>query len=206
MGIAEDQEWKESGELKLTQFGNLFYDAKEKTSEYWLEDVEHLAEYFRFGTSLGPRDDPDLYACIKDTFHVSFDPVKAIALYKLISKEGDGPEVENATKKLGSCYPLELDDAKLSFCWAKSAVAEYGEEKNMSQLHEYSCCPYATLAWHYFYGIGCEKNVEEAKLLMRWTCTINGEYKCPAFIELIKDMGLENELKYNPKLREKNNE
>ena len=199
--IAEDQEWKESGELKLTQFGRLLHDAEDKGSEYWSERVEHLADYYRFGTSLGPRDDPDLYACIKDTFRISLNPVNAIAYYKKIVNEGEGYEVENAKTQLGPCYLSIQDDAKLSFCWAKAAVAEYGEEKNMSQLHEYSCCPYVALAWHFFYGIGCEKNTEEAKNLMRWTCTTKGEYKCPAFIQLIKDMGLEKELKYNPQLR-----
>ena len=37
---------------------------------------------------------------------------------------------------------------------------------------------------------------------MRWACTEEGEYWYPAYIQLIKDMGLDNELKYNPKLGE----
>ena len=103
---------------------------------------------------------------------------------------------------MGTCYPLEQDDAKLSFCWAKVAVDNYDEEKNISQLGEHPYCPYPTLAWHYFYGIGCQKNIDETKNLMRWTCTKDGEYKRPAFIQMVKDMGLEKELRYNPKLGE----
>jgi ABC-type Fe3+ transport system substrate-binding protein len=63
-------------------------------------------------------------------------------------------------------------------------------------------CPYATLAWHYLYGVGCKKNIEEARKLMRWTCTKDGEYWYPAYKQMIKDMGLDGELKYNPKLGE----
>lgn len=199
--IVEDQTWTEIGRLKDSQFGKILHDAENKSSEYWLEDVEHLAEYYRFGTSIGPRDDPDLYACIKDTFHVSFNPVKAITYYKKIANEGEGYFAESAINHLGPCYPEEQDDAKLSFCWAQAAVAEYEEEKNVSQLGEYPDCPFPTLAWHYFYGIGCEKNIDEAKKLMKWTCTKDGEFKRPAFLQLIKDMGLEHELKYNPQLR-----
>ena len=35
---------------------------------------------------------------------------------------------------------------------------------------------------------------------MRWACTEKGEYWYPAYMQLIKDLGLDNELKYNPKL------
>ena len=58
--------------------------------------------------------------------------------------------------------------------------------------------PYAPLAWHLFYGIGCDKNVEEAKRIIRWACTEDGHNPYPALIKLIKDMGLENELRYIP--------
>ena len=201
--ITEDQEWKESGELKLTQFGEFLHDIEDKDSEYWLENMEHLADYYRFGTSLGSRDDPDLYSCHKDTFQVSLNPVKAIAYYRKIVDEGDRDNyiVEVAKRKIGPCYPSEQNDPKLSFCWAKAALAEYKEEHYTSQFEMEPYCPYPILAWHYFYGIGCEKDINEAKTLMRWTCTKNGEYKRPAFIQLIKEMGLEQELKYNPNLQ-----
>ena len=41
---------------------------------------------------------------------------------------------------------------------------------------------------------------------MRWACTKDGEYWYPAYKQLIKDMGLDNELKYNPKLGESSDE
>ena len=59
----------------------------------------------------------------------------------------------------------------------------------------WSGCPYAALAWHYFYGVGCEKNIDEAKKLMRWTCSEKGYYFYPSLKKLIKEMGLDTELK-----------
>jgi ABC-type Fe3+ transport system substrate-binding protein len=56
------------------------------------------------------------------------------------------------------------------------------------------------LAWHYFYGIGCEKNVEEAKKIIKWVCTEKGEYWYPSLIALIKDMDMDRELRYNPNI------
>lgn len=200
--IAEDQEWKESGKLKLTYFGNIVIsDAGEwigtdtPTSSYPLP----LAEYYRFGAASGYKGAH--YACEKDTFIVSLNPVKAIYWLKKIIKEGSEYDSNEAKELLGPCYPSETDDAKLSFCWAKKAVEEIGEDyKYMTQIWQFYGCPYVSLAWHYLYGVGCKKNLEEARKLMRWTCTKEGEYWYPSYIQMIKDMGLDNELKYNPKL------
>ena len=109
---------------------------------------------------------------------------------------------QEAIEVLGPCYPSETDDAKLAFCWAKQRVEEVKDEAKY-QLQEVMWTdyyPYAALAWHYCYGIGCKKDIEEAKKLMRWACTEKGEYWYPAYMQLIKDLGLDNELKYNPKL------
>lgn len=198
--IAEDQEWKESGELKLTEFGELVANELEHKDRIW-----SLADYYRFGACEGGRGAH--YTCSKDTFVVSLNPVKAIYWYKKKMKEGSDYERGEAKTALGPCYPSAMSDEELSFCWAKHAVEELGEEyKYMTQLWMYYGCPYATLAWHYFYGIGCQKNVDEAKKLMRWTCTQEGEYWYPSYKQLIKDMGLDKELKFNPKLDENDDE
>ena len=193
--IAEDQEWKETGKLKLTQFGELIANAGKD------EDPYAIAMYYRIGSIGGYRGKHN--ACVKDTFHVSLDPVKAVFWYKKILSDRGELNSDVARDLLGPCYPSETDDAKLSFCTLKHEIDELdGEGKYEQQVIMWSYYPYAALAWHYFYGIGCEKNIEEAKKYMRWACTEEGEYWYPAYIQLIKDMGLDNELKYNPKLGE----
>ncbi len=199
--IAEDQEWTESGELKLTQFGELVANETEHKGMIW-----SLADYYRFGACEGGRGAH--YTCSKDTFVVSLDPVKAIYWYKKKMKEGSDYESGEAKAALGPCYPSMTSDEELSFCWAKNAVEELQQCKDCwdckyeSMLVMYNGCPYAALAWHYFYGIGCEKNIQKAKELIKYACTKEGEYAYPAFIELIKDMGLDSVLRFNPKLTE----
>ena len=198
--IAEDQEWKENGKLKLTQFGELVANETEHKGMIW-----SLADYYRFGACEGGRGAH--YTCSKDTFVVSLDPVKAIYWYKKKMKEGSDFESEEAKTALGPCYPSITSDEELSFCWAKHAVEEFEEGyKYMTQLFQFYGCPYVTLAWHYLYGVGCQKNVEEAQKLMRWACTREGEYFYPSYKQLIKEMGLDKELKFNPKLDESEDE
>lgn len=191
--IAEDQEWKESGELKLTQFGEFIIEAENG-------DYRDLAAYYQIGSTGAGRGGHN--PCVKDSFHISLNPVKAIQLYKKSLKENGLLNSNEAVEVLGPCYPSETDDARLSFCWAKQRVDELnGEGKHEQQVIAWTdYYPYVTLAWHYCYGIGCKKDIEEAKKFMRWACTKDGEYWYPAYKQLIKDMGLDNELKYNPKL------
>lgn len=205
--IAEDQVWKENGELKLTQFGKMMVNAENNkpVKNILGNSALALAEYYRYGAAGGVYGTH--WSCVKDTFHVPMNPVKAIYWLKKVVKEGSDSESKDAIEMLGPCYPDEVDEAKLSFCWAKHAVEKLGEEyKHMSQLWQFYRCPYAALAWHYFYGVGCEKKIEEAYKLMRWSCTSEGEYSYPAYIEIIKDMKLDSELKFNEKLREDDEE
>lgn len=37
---------------------------------------------------------------------------------------------------------------------------------------------------------------------MRWACTEQGEYGYPSWIDMVKDMGLDKELRYNPNIIE----
>ena len=190
--IAEDQEWKESGELKLTQFGELVVNAENGT-DYG------LADYYRIGSVGGYRGRHN--PCVKDTFHIPLNPVKAIYWDKKMLEKKGTLDSKEAIEVLGPCYPSETDDAKLSFCREKQlADVLNGEGKYDQQDLMWTYYPYAALAWHYFYGIGCKKDLDEARKYMRWACTEKGEYWYPAYIQLIKDMGLDNELKYNPNL------
>ncbi len=88
-----------------------------------------------------------------------------------------------------------LDDVCISLNWAREEA-----NNNPHYRPDWYSGFYAPLAWHLFYGIGCEKDVTEAVRLIKRCCTEDGEYRYPAYIQLIKDMGLENELKYNPEL------
>ena len=200
--IAEDQEWKEKGALKLTQFGKMIVNAEAGNEGGIVNSwATSLADYYRFGATEGGRGAH--YVCDKDTFHIPLNPMKAVYWYKKVAKDGDKYESNDALESLGPCYPSTTDDAKLSFCWAKKAVEETEDSsKHMFQTCMFHGCPYVTLAWHYLYGVGCDKNIEEAQKLMRWACTEKGEYWYPAYIQMIKDMGLEKELRYNPKLGE----
>jgi len=186
--IAEDQVWKENGRLKLTKFGELVANELEHKGMIW-----SLADYYRYGSCEGGRGAH--YTCEEDTACVPFNPVKAIYWYKRKLQEGD----EDAREALGPCFNSSNDDAVISFCWAKEAYKEWGEDAKHWQMEgDWKRLPYATLSWHYFYGIGCEKNFEEAKKMMRWACLRDGRYYYPSYQQLIKEMGLDSELKYIP--------
>ena len=204
--IAEDQEWRESGELKLTQFGQLIVNAEAGNGGGIVDSwATSLADYYRYGACEGGRGAH--YVCGKDTFQIPLNPIKAIYWYKKIAKEGSSYESNEAKESLGPCYSSVANDAEISFCWAKKAVEDTEDSyKHMFQIWMFHGCPYATLAWHYLYGIGCKQNTDEAKKLMRWACTEKGEYWYPAYIQMIKDMGLDKELMYNPKLGEPEDE
>lgn len=203
--IAEDQEWKESGKLKLTQFGELIVNAKKEEKEGFSSGgmfTYYLASYYRYGAVFSESEGPGDF-CEMDTLSVPFDPVKAVSLYKKLANSN--PKAERlsiwkdwAEGALGPCYPSTTNDEDLSLCWAKKEVED--EVHNGYTLHWFERCSYAALAWHYYYGVGCTKDIAYAKRLIRNVCNERGEYKYPAFQQLIKDMGLSHELKYNPAL------
>ena len=176
--ISEDQEWVEKGELDLTQYGEIIT----KLSK------DKLAVYYRYGYTFKPisqnSDGIEILTCASDSVVVSYNPVKAISILKEYLNEEEHPDYYI----LGPCYPNETDDSKLSFCWAINALKDYEE------YGESYDCPYAALAWHYFYGIGCKKNVEEAKRYIRLACP--DKQCCPAFKKLITEMGLDSEFKF----------
>ena len=198
--IREDQEWKENGELKLTHYGQLVQTAEGG-------DVVDLAIYLWRGAIGGPRGAH--YACSVDTFSVPLDPVRAV---HILRESGLGVNEVAQTLILEWLedylphFDNTIPDADLSYAIAKIEAEkgfENDNQKYTTMVLQYGTNPsFATLAWHYYYGIGCSKNIEEAKKIMKWVCTEEGEYMYPAFLKLIKDMGLDSELKYNPKLNE----
>jgi len=186
--IAEDQEWKESGELKLTEFGELFVKSHES-----IETMHALAGYYRYGAYYCESADPT-HMCQGDSVCIPYNPVKAIYWYKKMYNEAESFWKDWAKDALAPCFPSNISDEELSFCWAEKANKE-GLDDNLSW---YYCNPRIPLAWHYFYGIGCKKDIEYAKRLIRTACTKDGEYIFPALQQIIKEMNLDDVLKYNP--------
>lgn len=180
--IAEDQEWKESGNMKLTQFGEIYFAAQDDFAEDW--ELERLADYYRYGAACGYKGDAII--CDDDPYSPPYNPVMSIPIYKKINSDLlEGKESYNFTK--------QSDLEKLSFLIAKESCE--GDDISWKYWHdEFRPAEQIPLAWHYFYGIGCEKNVEYAKQLMRWSCRENGTYSRRAFTQLIKEMGLDSEL------------
>ena len=203
--IREDQEWKERGKLKMTAFGALIINAEAGNSERPFVDgswqggcswIMMMAQYYRFGVATAYRG--ERYTCKTDSFQVAFNPVKSISWYRKLADSDDEIEADDARYLLGPNYLSITDDAKLSYLRAKEGYDMMKEPSYEPSDIFFEGKPYAPLAWHLFYGIGCDKNVEEAKRIIRWACTEDGHNPYPALIKLIKDMGLENELRYIP--------
>ena len=206
--IAEDQEWKEKGKLTMSQFARLIVYAEEGTEKspgftlegdfYREPPIEALAQYYRYGAADGGRYGH--YRCEKDTFHIPLNPVKSLYWYK---KVPNWDLIAHLKRVLGASYPSIENDENLSYAWAKK---EYEDMESSTDSINFKYknylpwaeIPYAPLAWHYFYGIGCQKDIEKAKQLIRLACTKDGFYDYPSYIEMIKEMRLEDELKYNP--------
>ena len=193
--IAEDQEWKETGTLNTTYFGRLVVNAENGD----MSCCKGLAEYYRYGAADGYQSGGYGYSCYKDSVSVPFDPVKAVYWYKKYyercSNDGAEFEVREAKEELSECYPIVSDDVELSLCRLNELMEMYGHEKYHT-MATWANLPFAPLAWHYFYGIGCTKDVEKAKQLMRWACFEDGTYCFPSYNKLVKEMGLDKELKY----------
>ena len=189
--ITEDQEWKESGKLKLTYFGNIAL----QNAGGWLNNETpidpfplSLVQYYRTGAASGYRGGH--YACEKDTFDVPINPVRGVYWLKKAAASGN----TEAKDLLNPYLSLTDNDERISFEMAKKDVEETDEFFRNSAM--YVGLPYAALAWHYFYGIGCEKNITEATRLIKLACSDDGFYFYRALKQLIKDMGLQNQLKY----------
>ena len=145
-----------------------------------------LIEYYRTGAASGYKGAH--YSCDKDSFDIPLNPVRGVYWLKKAASLGDA----DAVGQLEPFQSLINDDNRLSYAMAKKDVEEMDEE--LRKMACYVGLPYAALAWHYFYGIGCEKNLNEAKRLIRLACNDDGSYSYRSYKKLIKDMGLESEL------------
>ena len=155
--IREDQEWVENGTLELTQFGNLMYASKHLTPEIMIDD------YYRIGYARYIRGNP--FACERDTFKVPLNPLKSVELLKKIvnnKKNYDADIADYAIERLGMDY--HKNNAEKSFDMAK-LVMEKWEDYGIPYINDnYRFGP---MAWHYYHGVGCQKDLEKAKELMK---------------------------------------
>ena len=197
--IREDQEWKERGELKKTEFGLFIVNAKkdilgpsEISDGYSALD---LADYYRHGAAFDPDGEP--WYCEKDTFIISINPIEGVRWLKKLANADN-----RISSDLKDCMLEYKTEEAISFCLA---LKDFESKKNWLSWSYEAAGTYVCLAWHYFYGKGCNKDVNKAISLMREACP-NGEYKYPAFKKFVKELGLDNELKYNPNLQEERDE
>ena len=193
--IVEDQEWMESGKLKTTCFGRLVLNVDDG-----IVYCKGLAEYYRYGAANGYSWGDFGYSCNSDSVVVPFNPVKAMPLLKkyyerTIRESRWSTDIQEAKEKLEKYFYPGYDEVESSFRMEIDAMEVWGEEKYHT-MNTWADLPFAPLAWHYFYGIGCEKDVEKAKELMRWACFKDGTYCFRSWNKLIQDMGLDSELKY----------
>ena len=121
-------------------------------------------------------------------------------LYTVIpnkNKEAEREELlfhSEATPRINLVLQKLKDPTKAEFMSMDKFVENTDEE--LRKMAWYVGFSYAALAWHHFYGIGCGKNVNEAKRLIKLACKDDGHYEYRSYKKLIKDMGLESELKY----------
>ena len=164
--IAEDQEWREKGELKLTEFGELVKNAEGgPDSEY----PERIIEYLLSGEFVGYR--MEFGTCDRDSIIMQINPVEAFKWALKMSKSG----IEVADNYLNPAF-TSLPIEQMSFHLVSNMCNDQGLLRTT---------PYASLAWHYFYGVGCEKNIEEARRQMK---RIDSYYH--AYDELTKALGM----------------
>ena len=202
--ISEDQKHIEKGSLKMSEYGKVYYSAKNGNADHQFA----LANYLRYGyvwstyvKELG--NDGDGPVVFNDS--ISINPLEAIRWYKQAAINGS----EEALEEMGNS--LEQDNTKLSFHQVKKKVDEFltdlvetrKEDPTFSpNVVDVVFVPFAALAWHLYHGIGCSKNVKEAERMIRLAIDFDndryvGKYMVPAYVKLIKEMGLDKELLFD---------
>jgi hypothetical protein len=193
--IAEDQEWKERGKLKLTQFGEMIVNAENGK----IAHMKALANYYRYG-AVFTNNHGMLYTCHMDSVVVSINPVKAVYWYKkaMNMNDDDGGSSE-ARAELGPSFSTNLDDEYNSFRWASEEsqrIMESDDEEGWYLGPADYWRPFAALAWHYCYGIGCKKDIDKARKLIKYACFENGMVLSRAYDKLLKDLGMSSNVVY----------
>ena len=202
--ITEDQEHTEKGTLKMSQYGKLYHSALKGNTEHQLAVANYLRYGYVWSTSvfnLGYEGDGPVV--FNDS--VSINPIEAFQWYKQAAQNGS----DEALEELGDNYGQ--NNEMLSFRQVKRKVDDFLKDLIETRKEEptYSpdvvdvvFVPFAALAWHYFYGIGCQKNVKEADRLIRLAIDYEndkyvGKYSVPAYKSLIQEMRLDKELVFD---------
>ena len=196
INIAEDRVWKETGFLQLTKYGELV------DKEFW----DSLSDYYRYGA--GPLAYGDIFIGDEDSVYIPLDPIKSVQLLKKMANDENS---DYYRKLLGMCEDCN-DDAQISLFLAERDLEEL--TKLLNEEHEgkkwewgpFICypfgelfvLPYAALAWHYCYGVGCERDLEKAKEYLLQGYVKDGKYYLPALYQLVNDLGLGEELQLMP--------
>ena len=168
VAIEEDSHIIEKGELGKTEFGRLYYHYnKEKNMNKYPDE---LIDYYRLGVYHGYRG--ALAYCVRDPFKIPLNPVRAVKLLKDYNskKQHDSEqyvEYTNYKTLIKYCGSLMEDNATIAYNLAVATVNHWDELGVSWVPDNYRFVP---LAWHYFYGIGCEKNVDKARALMKQAC------------------------------------
>ena len=193
--IREDQEWKERGKLKLTQFGEMIVNAENGKTEY----MKALADYYRYG-AVFTNNHGMLYTCHLDSVVVSINPVKAVYWYKkAMNMNDDDGGSSDARAELGPSFSTNSDDEYNSFRWASEEsqrIMESDDEEVWYLGPADYWRPFAALAWHYCYGIGCKKDIDKARKIIKYACFEDGMVLSRAYDKLLKDLGMSSNVVY----------
>lgn len=165
--LEEDGFVQEKGKLTLSSFGGLYYffynnDNNDEYDSY----NETLIDYYRVGVYCGYRGAPGY--CERDIVKISMNPVKAIKLLKDGLNKGilkiDDFSISRILKHCGS---LSDTDEIISY---RLAVATMNNWEDLEVPYVTDNFKLVPLAWHLFYGVGCNKDEEKAKNLMKQAC------------------------------------
>lgn len=217
--IAEDQVHKETGSLKMGEFAKIYYSARKGNERDQMVVVGYLyngSVLLDMVKSLGYEGDC-LFTFWNDT--ISLNPIEALRLAKVFEKydilktsNNEGKSNFDLFKIAESEITISQEEIVQSFLDCKKEVDNFigvldgmREEDPtwMPDYDDFDHIPFGTLAWYYFYGIGCQKNVKEADKLVRLACKLDlnkkyvGKHCFPAFVKLIRDMGLDNDLVFD---------
>jgi len=165
--LQEDGFVQEKGKLALSSFGALYYffynnDNIDKYDSY----NETLIDYYRIGAYCGYKSEPGY--CERDIEKISMNPVKAVHLLKEGLNKGILKRNDfSISRILDHCGSLNDNDEIISY---RLAVATMNYWEDLKVPYVIDGFKFIPLAWHLFYGIGCDKDVEKARKLMKQAC------------------------------------
>ena len=105
----------------------------------------------------------------------------------------------DALQALGPSFSTDSDDEYNSFRWAseESQRIMESEDEELWYLGPADYWrPFAALAWHYCYGIGCKKDIDKARKIIKYACFEDGIVLSRAYDKLLKDLGMSSNVVY----------